>query len=188
MSGLQCSFAGCSKRPTSKGLCSGHNAQRLRGKALAPLLPKSQGTITEKYEAAVIRREGCWGWGGTFHEYGYGLISKYGRYYRAHRVSWELHNGPIPDGMEIDHICHTPECTKPAHLRLATKSQNMENRRGANSNNKLGVRNVAKHGNMYRVTITKDLRQIRYGSYATLEEAARAAVEARAKYFPYATN
>ncbi len=43
----------------------------------------------------------------------------------AHRVSYELHKGPIPDGLFIDHICRTRCCVNPNHLRAVTHAQNM---------------------------------------------------------------
>lgn len=42
----------------------------------------------------------------------------------AHRAAWTHHNGPIPDGMTIDHICKTRNCVNPAHLRLLTLADN----------------------------------------------------------------
>lgn len=72
----------------------------------------------------------CWEWKASRHPKGYGsfgyrLISK-GRMWviGAHRVAWELTNGPIPDGLHVLHRCDNPPCCNPAHLFLGTKVDN----------------------------------------------------------------
>ena len=47
----------------------------------------------------------------------------------AHRAAWEAANGPIPDGMTVDHICFERRCVNPAHLRLLTHAENAGRRR-----------------------------------------------------------
>lgn len=67
--------------------------------------------------------EDCWLFLGTPNYY-------YGRYHQtnAHRISWEIHNGPIPKGMHIDHLCRNTRCINPDHLEPVTLEEN--NRRG----------------------------------------------------------
>lgn len=72
---------------------------------------------------------GCWLWRGGRTPSGYGTFSwrENGRVRGtpAHRRSFELFVGPIPDGYEIDHLCSNPPCVNPAHLEAVTRSENM---------------------------------------------------------------
>ena len=79
---------------------------------------------------------------------GYQRIGMDYKEYYCHRLAWEFVNGPIPDGMDIDHIDGNPSNNAISNLRLATRSQNNENQGRAKSNNKssglLGVSWFAK--------------------------------------------
>lgn len=89
------------------------------------------GEIQSKYLACVVRRgvDECWGWSLRTGRLGYATIwtreggKNVGRL--AHRVSYEMHVGPIADGLEIMHTCHTPVCTNPNHLEPGTHQKNM---------------------------------------------------------------
>ena len=70
---------------------------------------------------------GCWLWlmGTLRGGYGQFYDREYRKYRIAHRVSYEVHKGPIPNGLDILHSCDTPSCINPDHLRVGTHQENM---------------------------------------------------------------
>jgi hypothetical protein len=85
---------------------------------------------------------GCWEWDGARNGQGYGTFWLRGRSRFAHRFSYELFNGPIPDGLHILHSCDNPPCVNPKHLRAGT---HLENMREARERNRLVVRRGEQH-------------------------------------------
>lgn len=77
-------------------------------------------------------RDDCWNWNGSRFGSGYGRMtlgnSKTGKLVLAHRFSWELAHGEIPDGLQICHSCDNPSCVNPSHLLLGTVYANASDR------------------------------------------------------------
>lgn len=80
----------------------------------------------------------CWEWTAHCVANGYGQFSIGTRLYRAHRVAYTMFIGPIPDGLQIDHLCRNRRCVNPAHLEAVTQQENIA--RGAGR----GVLNASK--------------------------------------------
>ena len=74
--------------------------------------------------------DGCWEYMGERDRKGYGRFSiqRQGKRFRwaAHRLSVQLERGPIPEGLEVDHVCNNPPCVNPAHLELVTPKEHLE--------------------------------------------------------------
>jgi CxxC motif-containing protein len=71
------------------------------------------------------RDDGCWQWSGCINPGGYGVFGIYGRNTAAHRISYEMFTGPIPDGLTIDHLCRNTGCVNPDHLEAVTMTENI---------------------------------------------------------------
>jgi len=136
--------------------------------------PLPEKTVTA-FWAKVTKTNTCWLWNAAQDKSGYGSSHAMGRTFRAHRLAYELHYGPIPAGMEIDHVCHNQDpscqagdncphrrCVNPAHLEAVTGRENKLRGRTA------AARNAAKthciHGheftpeNTYRIKPSRTQR------------------------------
>lgn len=117
-----CSFDGCSSPHRSIGLCSRHYHQQLRGRPLTN--DKTFAPLFERLLAKVCIRGECWEWTGSTTNGGYGVIWKGEQQFRTHRLAYELFIGPIPKGLELDHLCSNPPCLRPEHLEAVTHKEN----------------------------------------------------------------
>ena len=74
------------------------------------------------------RLAGCWLWTASTDSTGYGQFWVDGKVLKAHRVSYKLFSGEIPDGLLVRHTCHNPLCVNPAHLIVGTHQDNMDDK------------------------------------------------------------
>lgn len=99
--------------------------------------PATQPIADRVAARVVITTAGCHEWTGAIGADGYGRIKLRvdGRpaTLATHRVAYELANGPIPDGLHIDHLCRNRPCCNPAHLEAVTQAVNNERMRTAHS-------------------------------------------------------
>lgn len=75
-----------------------------------------------------IPEAGCWIWEGKTQSNGYGVLrtkGRTGKYSYVHRVSYEHYKGPIPQGLQIDHLCRVRCCCNPSHMEAVTQRENM---------------------------------------------------------------
>lgn len=149
-----------------------------------------RGTLEERFWDKVQQSEGCWAWTAHVGKNGYGQLGGGPRsagILQAHRVSYELNRGPIPEGMFIDHICHNRGCVNPEHLRLATVKQNAENMGRLRADNKSGIRGVHwdKDNCNWRARLQHNGKGIHVGSYSTREEAEVAVIAKRLELFTH---
>lgn len=86
-------------------------------------------SVEDRLWARVDRQDpqGCWLWTG-YRSGGYGMMMRDGKQVGAHRVAYELLVGPIPVGLQVDHLCRVRHCVNPAHLEPVTREENI--RRG----------------------------------------------------------
>lgn len=183
---IECSIDGCDKPKVARGWCHTHYKRWQSHGASADMSV----SLLREYDPEVaflsraIEGNGCTRWAGWLGPDGYGKFKTGGKSVFAHRYAWERVNGPIPEGMVIDHACHNTACVNIDHLRLATPEENTRNLSGPTANNKhSGVRNVGKMGDRWRVRITKGKVTHQLGCFDTIEQASAVAEAGRKKLF-----
>lgn len=83
-------------------------------------------TLQERFWAKVDKSRDCWTWTDYCTSKGYGRIRVDERIRYAHRVSYEMHVGPIPEGLQVRHHCDNPSCVRPDHMTVGTSQDNSD--------------------------------------------------------------
>lgn len=186
--GLQCEIDGCNQPARTRKLCEAHYGRwRIHGDPThGGAVAHAGRSATERFWSKVAKTDNCWNWTAATNQYGYPVFrGDEGKNYLAHRYSYRLVHGDIPNGGQIDHRCHNSRCVNPNHLRLVTNKQNQENLSGPRSAAS-GVRGV------YKSRTGKWYGQVGHngatycvGTFSSLEEAESAVIAKRNELFTH---
>lgn len=181
-----CEYPGCEKPKHAKGYCSTHHMRILRHGSVEHTA-FIVGDDLKRFSSKIEKTTRCWNWTGSIGAGGYGRFAQDGKNKEAHRVSYELHKGAIPDGYQIDHICHNTVCVNPRHLRIATPKQNVENYAGLRKTNKSGIRGVhwSRRHNKWRAVVAHNKKKYHVGLFDDLQQAEKAVKAKRNELHTY---
>lgn len=133
-----CQIEGCDRMAgapgTARGMCHRHYRRWQRhGDPTAAAFESGRGDpLTRLKRHIVVTEVGCWHWQGAIGSHGYGqFLGPDGVVGLAHRISYELHIGPVPEGLQLDHLCRVRPCVNPAHLEPVTCAENLRRARAA---------------------------------------------------------
>jgi ribosome-binding protein aMBF1 (putative translation factor) len=157
-----CEICGKPALSGKKRFCSqycshlGKRGQTLPTKGVAKV------SLSERFWSKVDKRTDneCWLWTGATYVQGYGYLAgtRGEKQFKAHRLSYELNKGRIPEGMDVCHECDNPPCVNPTHLWLGTRGDNNRDR----SNKGRGRENRQWGADNPRAKITiKEVNEIR---------------------------
>lgn len=129
MANATCTAPGCERSMIARKLCAYHyNKWSREGRAL-PIVTTADRFWPKVNKCGPVPGYAphlgpCWVWVAGKNGDGYGTFQADGRVQGAHRVAYELLVGPVPEGLELDHLCRVPACVNPVHLDPVTPPEN----------------------------------------------------------------
>lgn len=87
-------------------------------------MAKNHSSTEDRFFSRVLKTDSCWHWTAYKNPDGYGRFGYEKNIGYAHRYSYLLHHGPIPEGYEVDHLCKVRDCVNPDHLRAIPWEEN----------------------------------------------------------------
>lgn len=122
-----CSVEGCAKEAKQRGLCHMHYSRQRRTGSVHTIRQLPNGRTWEDAVAFYGKQVGnCLEWTGGRYKHGYGAFNDGTGIKPVSKVAWEQVNGPVPDGLEVRHLCGNPPCFLIEHLTLGTHAENMQ--------------------------------------------------------------
>jgi hypothetical protein len=128
VTGRTCSVDGCEwAGQLRKGWCNKHYRRWMNtGDPERVDRLRIDGTEAERFWPRVDKRpDGCWIWTGSTDGHGYGQFRADGTMVKAYRWAYEDTHGPVPAGLELDHVCRVRRCVNPDHLEPVTHRENV---------------------------------------------------------------
>lgn len=114
-----CSVDDCEEPTITRGLCSKHYIRWLKYGDVTAVRPHAE-SEADRFWRQVEKTDTCWNWLGGKNVTGYGKFWSNGRTVRPHRWAYEHEVGPIPEELQLDHLCRNRGCVRPDHLEAVT--------------------------------------------------------------------
>lgn len=172
---MECKIEGCTREFKAWGYCAMHYQRVKRhGSPGGSGCTKIMGNDVKRFWDKVDKTSSCWLWQAKENVVGYGRIRIGGRKVLAHRYSYELLKGEIPNGLELDHLCRVPACVNPDHLEPVTRRENITRGKSV-FDKRLGLPvGVRKMGKKFAANAILNGKRTYIGIFKTVDEASSA--------------
>lgn len=120
---MKCSINDCNREHYGKTYCLAHYQRNRMGKSMDTPI-QLVGNDSQRFWQKVDKSGDCWVWTSSQWGKGYGKFTVKDVSIAAHRFAYQDTKGPIPEGMQIDHLCMNKLCVNPDHLEAVTNSEN----------------------------------------------------------------